>query len=397
MAKETLLPSINTNPSMFEELAQALASAIAYMRDRNSLQELQENFEHLYRRALRQPPCYNEVNELTGQCLNAGDRLAGRAAWMLVNVSQLRVYGVHSLLWNEVHGQFSSPLLDQMALALGRESQVSAGDLRHMSSDKKALIDVVGIRGDEIWIVQTISKEKLIDSALAPSDYPSRNLIKMRVFHDPVLRGQSLRTLYKSAYMMRKAFPDVRVQALCLVQHATGPDFELYRVDVPKDEPDRVKLTEPLIVASSIDFSEKIQEDHDALLALPQKLDSHLFVGLPPCRAGRTLGILASTASRQIASERLLTWREGDIMHFLEEDFGYKIPRDKVRHDLGDRLAGNGFMKKYGSDYSLTMKGLARYLYCLAKYTTRAVEDPTAVLSECMKQRDRTLGHYGCL
>ena len=73
------------------------------------------------------------------------------------------------------------------------------------------------------------------------------------------------------------------------------------------------------------------------------------------------------------------------------------MPRDKVRHDLDDRLVGNGFMRKCESDYSLTMKGITRYLYCLAKYTTKAIEDPMDVLSECTKQRDRILAHYHCL
>src|SRR4051812_27636448 len=109
MAREIDIPAINTNPSMFEELAQALASAVAYMRDQTKLSELKETFEHLYLHALRQPPCYNEVNELTGQCLNAGDRMAGQAAWILQNVRPLRVYGVHSQLWHEVKGVHSSP------------------------------------------------------------------------------------------------------------------------------------------------------------------------------------------------------------------------------------------------------------------------------------------------
>ncbi len=264
MANQALLPAINTNPSIFEELAQALASAIAYMRDHGGLAELETTFEHLYLRALRQPPCYDEVNDLTGQCLNAGDRLAGRAAWMLLNVSQLRVYGVHSLLWHEVNRQHSSPLLDQIAHALERESKLSVSDLRHMAGDKKALVDVVGLRGDEIWIVQTIGKERVVNSAVTTSSFGSNTLLKMRVFNNPVLRGPSLKTLYKSVYMMRKAFPEVRVQAFCLVQHPTGPDFELYRVEVLKEEPDRVKLIEKMIVASSIDFSDRLQEDHSA-------------------------------------------------------------------------------------------------------------------------------------
>ena len=61
----------------------------------------------------------------------------------------------------------------------------------------------------------------------------------------------------------------------------------------------------------------------------------------------------------------------------MKEDFGYEVPHDKIRHDLVDRLVGQGFMRKWGNVYSLTVKGIARYLYCLAKYTTRAAEEPT--------------------
>lgn len=397
MAREIDIPTINTNPSMFEELAQALASAVAYMRDQTNLSELKETFEHLYRHALRQPPCYNEVNELTGQCLNAGDRMAGQAAWILQNVRQLRVYGVHSQLWHEVKGVHSSPLLDQMAHALNQTSTLTSGDLRHMGGDKKAIVDVVGIHENDIWIVQTIGQTKLVDSAVTTSTHGSNTLIKLRVFNNPVLRGQSLKTLYKATYMMRRAFPAIGVRSFCLVQHTAGPDFELYEVEIPKEEPDRIKLTDRMVVTASVDYMDRLKDDHNAMLTLPQKLDNNLFVGLPPCRAGRTLGILASTASRQLGAPDLLTWRERDVAQILEEDFGLKVPRDKIRHDLCDRMMGNGFMQKYDSDYSLTMKGVARYLYCLAKYTTRAVNEPTDVLSACMKQRDRILAHYGCL
>ena len=95
--------------------------------------------------------------------------------------------------------------------------------------------------------------------------------------------------------------------------------------------------------------ADKFKEDPWALLSLPQKLDNDLFQGLPPCRGGRTLGILASTARRQLGAEELLVWKERDVMKILEDDFNYTIPRDKVRHDLVDRMAGNGFMRKNGS------------------------------------------------
>jgi hypothetical protein len=140
-----------------------------------------------------------------------------------------------------------------------------------------------------------------------------------------------------------------------------------------------------------------LAENQEALQTLPQKLDNDLFRGLPPCRAGRTLGILASTAKRQLSSDELLVFKQREVSKILEQDFKYQIPRDKVRHDIEDRLVANGFMRRSSSDYSLTIKGIARYLYCLAKYTNTATKDPMDVLDECVKQRDRILRRYHCL
>jgi len=324
--------------------------------------------------------------------------MAGKAAWMLQNLESLQVYGVHSLLWHEVHDIYSSLLLEQMGRAFGVESRLSTEDLRHMAGDKKALIDVVGVKdGNAIWIVQALSKRKILDSAISRTKGGLNSLFKSRVCNDPVLEGQPLKTLIKTEYMMRRAFPGVPVHTLCLVMHPTTPDFELYQVDLPAEEAERIVLTDARVRKNSIDYVDQLKEDFWALLSLPNKLDNDLFRGLPPCRGGRTLGILASTAKRQLKAESLLVWKERDVMKIMESDFNYTIPRDKVRHDLVDRMVGNGFMRKNGSQYSLTMKGIARYLYCLAKYTTKAVLDPMDVLEECGKQRDRILEHYHCL
>ncbi len=341
---------------------------------------------------------YDEVNELTGQSLSSGDRMAGKAAWMLQNLENLQIYGVHSLLWHEVHGVYSAPLLEQMGRAFNVESRLPSEDLRHMAGDKKALTDVVGVKGGkDIWIVQAMSKRQTLDSAISRTRGGSNSLFKSRVFKDPVLDGQPLKTLIKTQYIMRRAFPDVPVYTLCLVMHPKTPDFELYQVALPAKEAERIVLTDAMIRKNSIDYADKLTEDFWALLSLPHKLDNDLFRGLPPCRGGRTLEILASTAKRQLEAERLLVWKERDVMKLMESDFDYTIPRDKVRHDLVDRMVGNGFMRKNGSQYSLTMKGIARYLYCLAKYTTKVARSPMDVVDECGKQRDRILEHYHCL
>jgi hypothetical protein len=210
----------NTNPSRFEELANALATVFAYHRDAG-LKAMQDDFDHLYRRALDQPPCYREVNELTGQSLSSGDRMAGLAAWTLLNIEQLRVYEVHSQVWHETGGRVSAPLLDQIATAVGVPSQLTNEDLQNVTCGKKGLIvDVVGLKGDDsVWIVQTMNHNRIIDSAFSRSIYGSKRLFKSQVFDDPVLGGQELHALKKSAHLMGRAFPEIPIHTFCFVSH----------------------------------------------------------------------------------------------------------------------------------------------------------------------------------
>jgi hypothetical protein len=267
-----------------------------------------------------------------------------------------------------------------------------------MSGDKKARVDVVGLKGgDAIWIVQSISVRQTVDSALSRGTARAKELFKSRIFQDPILKGQSLKSLGLASHFMKKAFPCVNVHTLCMVLHPTKPDFELYQVDLSSGSLNDLKLEEPKIRTNSIDFADELSENLEALLTLPTKLDNDLFRGLPPCRAGRTLSILASTAKRQLESEQLLVWKESEVTAIFKEDFGYIIPRDKMRHDLGDRLVCNGFMRKSGSEFSITMKGMARYLYCLAKYTTKAKASAEDVIEACKRQRDRILEAYHCI
>jgi hypothetical protein len=398
MSHETSVRVVNTNPSRFQELAGILAAVYAYYQEGAGLERLVDDFRHIYQRALDQPPCYNEINEITGQSLSSGDRLAGQTAWMLHKIENLHICGVHSMLWHEVDGVHTSPLIDQMASTLGMTSQLTRDDLKTMSGDKKALVDVVGLKGgNAIWIIQSVSERKIAESALSRGGAGATKLFKSRIFNDPVMKGEPVRSLGLASHFMRKAFPDVKVQTLCMVLHPTKPDFELYQVDVAPGSSASMKLEESRIRANSIDFADELSENHEALLTLPAKLNNDLFQGLPPCRAGRTLGILASTAKRQLESERLLVWKESDVAALFKQDFGYIIPRDKMRHDLGDRLACNGFMKKSGSEFSLTMKGVAHYLYCLAKYTTKAKVDAEDVIEACKSQRGRILERYHCI
>jgi hypothetical protein len=385
--------AVNTNANDFEELASSLASLASLMRGGDMGAPIAE-LERLYERALRQPPCYRDVNEMTGQSLNANDRRCGRGAWLLLNVAWLRVTSVHSLLWHEVAKVYRSPLLDQAARALGAGSRLSEGDLQRLGGDASVL-DVLGVRGDEVWLVQTMWQRRLMDSAATDRPHGFTNLFKTRIFRDPVFGGEPLETLGKAEFVFRQAFPGHAVRAFCLVMHPEGPDFELYEVRIPKTVPEKMRLTAGMLVKSSLEYEEQIKKDHESLWMLPDRLDDELFRGLPPCRAGRTLCTLASLAWRQLASEKLLLWKERRFIERLEEDFGYDTPRDKVRHDLVDRLAAQGFIRKWESFYHLTTRGLARYLYCLAKYTTKATHGPIGVVDECIKQRDRIIARCG--
>lgn len=79
MAEVVVQSDLNTNANDFEELATSLASLAALMRGGNMDAPVAE-LDRPYKQALQQPPCYKDVNEMTGQSMNTTDRRAGRGA-----------------------------------------------------------------------------------------------------------------------------------------------------------------------------------------------------------------------------------------------------------------------------------------------------------------------------
>ena len=383
---------VNRNPLVFEELATSLASLASYCEEGDMGLPIAE-FEQRYTHALGQPANYEDISELTGQSLNTGDRRSGRAAWLLMNTQQMQVCAVHSLLWHNKGGKYFAPILDQVGLALGKPPALDETYLQTLG-EKTSVLDVVGVKDGGIWLVQSLHAKKLLRSAVRENE--TANLFGDSVFHNVVLGGKSLETLYCASDVMREAFPGVDVLTMAIVLHPELPDFELYILETPKDHPRSITLREEHIVTNSLDYRGELLGDHQALWTLPERFDNLLFKGLAPCRGGRTLNMRASIALRQLRTEDLLRWKERDFIEKLNLDFNYDLPRDKVRHDLVDRLVGQGYVKKWGNHYSLTVKGMARYLYSLAKYTTLGIDDPLTVLEVCILQRNRVFGYYGC-
>lgn len=386
---------VNSNPLAFEELATALASLASFTSQGNMVQPIDE-YQHLYARALQQPLGYREITELTGNGLDAADRRAGRAAWLLLNVAQLQVLSVHSVIWHKIDDRYSAPLITQVSAALDIEPSISEKRLQSLGGDALQL-DVAGVKDGEVWLVQTVWSNDLTDSVNKRSGNANGSLFRSRVFAPPLLEGDAVQAIYMAHDLIRRAFPRANVRVVALVMHRTGPDFELYQVDVTDDRPARISLSVDRVLKNSLDFADQLQDDNEALLALPGRLDDDSFRSVPPCRGGRTLALLAAAAKRQSSSEDLLLWREQDFRSFLKDHYKCEVTRDKVRHDLVDRLVGQGFLRKWASEYFLTVKGMARYQYCLAKYTTRGTSDPMQVLDYCTGQRDRIFKHFKCV
>lgn len=398
VTKSQKQPEINPNPLAFEELVTSLASLLSLVNSGN-MDEPTKEFEFLYRSALKKRPSYSEVTELAGQGLHAGDRRSGRGAWLLMNIEALQVYGVHSKLWNCTKGKVAVPLLDQLGAVLNETSRLTPSDLQRLGNDSSVL-DIFGVKNETVWLVQTGWEADLVESAVAGSGRVSRSLFRGAVFNQPVLKGPSLETLFTADRLVRKAFPNVDVATLYLALHKTHPDFELFYVDLQRSRKcqSSITLTERMIRKNSLDFADRLHEcDHETLWTLATPVNDALFRGIPPCRGGRTLGILASMASRQIQQGSLMMWKERRFLEVMKEDFGYELPRDKVRHDLVDRLTTQGFLRKWGSEYFLTVKGIARYHYCLAKYTTKGLQEPMDVLEACRLHRGKIVKRLGCL
>ena len=387
--------SVNTNPLQFEEFATSMASLSGYYRDGNGGFDLPlDRLDQLFAKARKQPLGYRDVSDLTGQSQNSVDERAGRAAWLLQHTDALNVFGVHSLVCHNVGQRFQTPLIEQLAIALQSPARLSDEKLQANGRDGDWL-DIVGVKDDAIWLVQAVYEKSLLDSAVQRSGTNSGSLFKSRVFADRILAHEAVASLCVARNLVREAFPENELFTMAVVLHPEGPDFELYQL-VLGDKDDRVELTADLVVRNSIDFSDMIAEDHELLWSVAERHDRDpLFHGIPPCRGGRSLNILAAVAQAQLASDELIEFRQKDIADLLERHFRFDVTRDKIRHDLEDRLVSQGLMRKWGNVYFLTIRGVARYFYFLAKYSETSVGDAMSVVDACSKQRDLIVNRFG--
>jgi len=117
MPKRGIQSAVNTNPMVFEELATSLATLATYAR--GDIDTPFHDLEHLYERALQEPPSYTEITSLTGQGLQSSDQQQSRAAWLMMNIEGLDVFSVHTHVWHKVGGKYSAPILNQISRVFG--------------------------------------------------------------------------------------------------------------------------------------------------------------------------------------------------------------------------------------------------------------------------------------
>lgn len=405
---KTKVVDVNRNPLAFEEIVVSLASLVSYIdtkKENWGMGEPVEAFKRLFTRALREPPSYRDITELTGQSLSTSDRRASRAAWLLKKVISLEICSVHAQLWHKKGKRYSVPLLDQLSTVLQIERKLTNEELQTYGATlgiirvQFSLLDVMGVKDGEIYLVQALHNKRISDSGVRFFEGEGQHVFRFRgtVFEGPVLKGPPLVTLCNAYDVIKQAFPSINVIPMAVVIHPQLPDFELYRIKLDGGRRESIELGPELVVWNSIDCHTELEKDREWLWALSKRLENDLFKGIPPCRGGRTLNILASICKRQLQCEELLVCKERGVCSMLREDYNLDLPRDKLRHDLVDRLVGQGFLRKWGSEYSVTVKGMARYHYCLAKYTTVGTDNPDDVLDACVVQRNKIVNRYGCV
>src|SRR6185503_10582034 len=126
-----------------------------------------------------------------------------------------------------------------------------------------------------------------------------------------------------------------------------------------------------------------------ATSSLDRRFEDARFRNVPSCRGGLMLQILSSMSDRQSGVNDLLLFGGEDISAAIKEDFDYEFLRTADRDDLIERLILQGFLGKCDDRYYMTVKGLARKEYYLAKYTVPESLDPTKVLDSCQVQQGR--------
>src|SRR5207249_392917 len=131
----------------------------------------------------------------------------------------------------------------QMSLALGKPSRLNNGDMQQLGS-KMDVIDVIGVHGEAIWLVQVVTEKRMSESVLDRIGGQGDVISQVVVFEKPKIKGPALQALGVAHRQMRLAFPDVPIVTCVLVLHPTGPDFELYDVTMPSNLPTEIVLEE---------------------------------------------------------------------------------------------------------------------------------------------------------
>lgn len=396
-AKSTVEPLINANPLSFENLANCLATVGAQFHDlEDNIGLMINEYERLFNKALQSPPSYLEVTELAGEGASPNDRYAGRGAWLLMNAQNLDILAVHAQAWEkgEKGKGVRAPILSILSKRLNLESKLSLADLqergvRATKNKKVGKLGILAVKNGAVWLVQAVSHDEFAMKT---------GLFEQSTFNEPVLSGKHLATLHDAHWLVSSAFPGVEVKSLVLVLHSQLIDkFDLYEVSLPRTLPLEIILTNSQVIDSSLNHQKQLEENSEALICLPARLNNKLFRGLPPCRGSRTLCTLAALAIQQLDSPDLLHWSESQVGNVYRSTFGFQVSRDKMRHDLCDRLIAQWFMKRRGSVHYLTIQGLARYLYCLKKYTSEGPKNPMDVIEICIAHCKKILAKYGAI
>lgn len=380
------ITGINVNPLYFDDLANSLANLSSYFGENGAdIGVIYKDYKRLFNQAMETPPNYHEVTELTGEGNQANDRNPGRGAWLFKNLFNHDIQAVHS--------EIGISLLRFIARKVGCEIAVPLDDLqetiRSLNKTKKRSpkLGILGIKGDEVFVTQATPCGSLSKKA--------DGLFPTRLFDDPTLKDTALRALHIGLWTVRTAFPALKVTPWVLVTHKEQPrHFEIHSPRVNRKIPESIRLTEETLVDTSINYQDMIDADEDKLWQLPRQLQNPLFKGLPPCRGGRTLGTLAAIARRQLEEQELIEWRECEVGELYRSTFNFEVTRDKIRHDIDDRLIAQWFMKPRGSLRYLTVFGMSRYMYCLAKYTNQGLDDPDKVLNLCMEHAGKIRAKY---
>ncbi len=390
-----------------DRLVRHYAAASAHVQN---LHDLERQIVEIYSLLNHRSPSFADLSAFHSPNPSEEDETERATAWLSQNVFDARAWCVgQKTLYERGKGsgaRFASPILQQaVRLGLAVEDSVDLEELRDWWPEDVVRQDAVNavlfnLAKREILVVdgQSSSTARRLSRSFGPLKKADRNTLFGRaetVFGATYARSDAVAAVLFASELIRRAVEGYRVRSVFITFEDHGGSGRFQANDVGTVDPlslrhQRVRLDELPVLSSHEQFADRIEENPDAMLGIPNWSEIDYLKKVPIDIPIRSVMLLKTLGERQRhAGSRLFQCPASELAGWVSDTYGFEFPRDMWRHDVL-RLQRSGLVSDApngSKTVAITPAGLARLLILEHRFNPM-LPRPTGQILETLTEHE---------